>query len=93
MPFCYLVDIIIKCAATLQMSTISPSLQLTIIIQFHCSWKVAKNLFIRIYSKELKLKTIAVRMEIQENPDIILKNLLTEFIRNDKKTTLIELLK
>jgi hypothetical protein len=29
--------------------------------KFHCSWKVAKNLFFRIYTKELKL-----RMEIQE---------------------------
>ena len=56
--------------------------------KFHCSWKVAKNLFIRIYTKELKL-----RMEIQENPDIIFKQLITEFIRDDNKTRLVELLK
>ena len=46
--------------------------------KFHCSWKIAKNLFIRIYSKELKL-----RMEIQENPDITFKQLITQFIRDD----------
>jgi hypothetical protein len=55
--------------------------------KFHCSWKVAKNLFIRIYTKELKL-----RMEIQENPDTIFKQLTTQFIRNDNKTRLVELL-
>ena len=60
--------------------------------KFHCSWKVAKNLFIRIYSKELKLKTIGIRMEIQENPDITFKQLTTQFIRDDIKTRLIELL-
>jgi hypothetical protein len=55
---------------------------------FHCSWKVAKNLFIHVYSKELKL-----RMEIQENPAIALKQLITRFIKDDNKTTrLIELL-
>jgi hypothetical protein len=54
---------------------------------FHCSWKVAKNLFIRIYTKELKL-----RMEIQENPDITFKQLLTKFIKYSNKTRLIELL-
>jgi hypothetical protein len=54
---------------------------------FHCSWKEAKNLFIRIYSKGLKL-----RMEIQENPDIIFKQLITQFIRDGTKTRLIELL-
>lgn len=59
--------------------------------KFHCSWKVAKNLFIRVYSKELKLKTI-VRKEIQENPDMMLKQLLQEFIRDEKATRLVELL-
>ena len=54
---------------------------------FHCSWKVAKNLFISIYSKGLKL-----RMEIQENPDIVLKQLITRFIKDDIKTRLNELL-
>lgn len=54
---------------------------------FHCSWKVTKNLFIRIYSNELKLRT-----EIQENPDIIFKHLITQFIRDGNKTRLIELL-
>ena len=54
---------------------------------FHCSWKVAKNLFIRVYSKELKL-----RMEIQENPDTTFKQLITQFIRDGNKTRLIELL-
>ena len=60
--------------------------------KFNCSWKVAKNLFIRIYSKELKLKTTIVRMEIQENPDIIFKQLLYEFIKTSDKKRLIELL-
>ena len=59
--------------------------------KFHCTWKVAKNLFIRVYSKELKLKTIA-RIEIQENPDIIFKNLLNYFIKNNNKTSLFEIL-
>ena len=58
---------------------------------FHCTWKVAKNLFIRVYSKELKLKNI-VRIEIQENPDILFKNLLIYFIKNDNKTSLYEIL-
>ena len=63
--------------------------------KFHCSWKVAKNLFIRIYSKELKLnrnKKNIIRLEIQENPDILFKNLLIEFIRNDNYQRIIELL-
>ena len=55
--------------------------------KFDCSWKVAKNLFIRVYSKELKL-----RIELQENPDIIFKQLITQFIKDDNKTRLIELL-
>ena len=55
--------------------------------KFHCSWKVAKNLFIRVYSKELKL-----RIEIQENPDITFKQLIIQFIRDNNKTRLIELL-
>ena len=59
--------------------------------KFHCSWRIAKNLFIRVYSKELKLKTI-VRVELQENPDITFKQLITQFIRDDTKTRLIELL-
>ncbi len=59
--------------------------------KFHCSWKVAKNLFIRIYTKELKLKTI-VRVELQENSDILFKQLTTQFIRSNNKTRLIELL-
>ena len=58
---------------------------------FHCSWKVAKNLFIRVYSKDLKLKTI-VRIELQENPDITFKRLITQFIKDGNKTRLIELL-
>lgn len=53
--------------------------------KFDCSWRVAKNLFIRIYSKELKL-----RMEIQENPDITFKQLITQFIKDSNKTRLIE---
>jgi hypothetical protein len=63
--------------------------------KFQCSWKIAKNLFIRIYSKELKLnrkKKNIIRLEIQENPDILFKNLLVEFIRNDNYQILIELL-
>jgi len=59
--------------------------------KFNCSWKVAKNLFIRVYSKELKLKTI-VRVELQENPDIAFKNLLVDFIQQDTKTRFIEVL-
>jgi len=39
--------------------------------------KWQKNLFIRVYSKELKL-----RIEIKENPDIIFKQLITQFIKN-----------
>lgn len=58
---------------------------------FECSWNVAKNLFIRVYSKELKLKTI-VRMEVQENPDMALKQLLIQFIKKEDKTRLIEVL-
>ena len=60
--------------------------------KFQCSWKIAKNLFIRIYSKELKLNRNIIRLEIQENPDILFKNLLVEFIRNDNYQRLIELL-
>jgi hypothetical protein len=61
--------------------------------QFHCSWRIAKNLFIRIYSKELKLKNKKnnwiIREEIQENPGILFKNILVEFIRNDDYKRLI----
>ena len=46
----------------------------------------------RIYSKELKLNRNIIRVEIQENPDILFKNLLVEFIRNDDYHRLIELL-
>jgi hypothetical protein len=53
---------------------------------------MAKNLFNRIYSKELKLNRNIIRLELQENPDILLKNLLVEFIRNDDNQRLIELL-
>jgi hypothetical protein len=56
---------------------------------------MAKNLFILIYSKELKLKRRKkniLRVEIQENPDILFKNLLIEFIRNDNYQRLIELI-
>jgi hypothetical protein len=60
--------------------------------KFQCCWKVAKNLFLRIYSKELKLNRNIIRLEIQENPDILFKNLLVDFIRNDKYERLIELL-
>ena len=60
--------------------------------KFQCCWKMAKNLFIRIYSKELKLNRNIVRLEIQENPGILFKNLLVEFIRNDNYKRLIELL-
>ena len=60
--------------------------------KFQCCWKIAKNLFIRIYSKELKLNRNIIRLEIQENPDILFKNLLVEFIRNDNYQRLIELL-
>ena len=60
---------------------------------FECNWKEAKNLFIRIYSKELKTTgNRMVRMEIQENPDILFKQLVTDFIRNGEKKRLIELL-
>ena len=44
------------------------------------------------YSKELKLNRNIIRLEIQENPDILFKNLLVEFIRNDYYQRLIELL-
>ena len=60
--------------------------------KFHCSWKVAKNLFLRIYSKELRLNKNIIRFELQENPHILFKNLLVEFIRNDNYQRLIELL-
>jgi hypothetical protein len=60
--------------------------------KFHCSWKEAKNLFLRIYSKELKINRKIVRLEIQENPDILFKNLLVDFIKNDTYQRLIELL-
>ena len=60
--------------------------------KFQCCWKIAKNLFIRIYSKELKLNKNIIRLEIQENPDILFKNLLVEFIRNYNYQKLIELL-
>ena len=60
--------------------------------KFHCSWKMAKNLFLRIYSKELKLNRNIIRLEIQENPNILFKNLLVEFIRNENHQRLIELL-
>ena len=60
--------------------------------KFQCCWDIAKNLFIRIYNKELKLKRNIIRLEIQENPDILFKNLLVEFIRNDNYQRLIELL-
>ena len=60
--------------------------------KFHCSWKVAKNLFLRIYRKELKVKKNIIRLEIQENTGILFKNLLVEFIRNDNYQRLIELL-
>ena len=53
---------------------------------------MAKNLFIRIYSKELKLNRNIIRVELQENPDILFKNLLIDFIRNDNYQRLIELL-
>ena len=33
-----------------------------------------------------------IRLEIQENPDILFKNLLVEFIRNNNYKRLIELL-
>ena len=55
--------------------------------KFHCSWKVAKNLFIRIYRKEIKS-----RKEVQKNPEITFKQLITRFIRDETKTRLIELL-
>ena len=60
---------------------------------FECNWGAAKNLFIRIYSKELKTtgKRIA-RMEIQENPDILFKQLVIDFIRTSEKKRLVELL-
>jgi len=60
--------------------------------KFQCCWKMAKNLFIRIYSKELRLNRNIIRVELQENPDILFKNLLVEFIRNDNYQRLIELL-
>ncbi len=61
--------------------------------KFQCCWKMAKNLFIRIYSKELKLnRNIIIRLEIQENPGILFKNLLVEFIRNDDYQRLLEVL-
>ena len=44
------------------------------------------------YSKELKLNRNIMRVEIQENPDILFKNLWVEFIRNDDYHRLIELL-
>src|SRR5215207_1919660 len=46
--------------------------------KFHCSWKLAKNLFLRIYSKELKLNRNIIRVELQQNPDILFKNLLVD---------------
>jgi hypothetical protein len=60
--------------------------------KFHCTWKIAKNLFLRLYSKELKLNKNIIRLEIQENPSILFKNLLSEFIRNDNYQRLMELL-
>ena len=61
---------------------------------FQCSWGIAKNLFLRVYSRELKLnrkKKNIIRLEIQENPNLAFKNLLVEFIRNDNYYRLIEL--
>ncbi|HET9807785.1 MAG TPA: hypothetical protein VFP49_12835 [Nitrososphaeraceae archaeon] len=60
--------------------------------KFQCSWKIAKNLFIHIYSKELRLNRNIIRVELQENPHFLFKNLLVEFIRNDNYQRLIELL-
>lgn len=59
--------------------------------KFHCTWRVAKNLFIRVYSKEIKLgRRKQIRIEIQDNPDIVFKNLLIYFIKNDNKTRLFD---
>ena len=49
-------------------------------------------LFMRIYSKELKLNRNIIRWEIEESPDILFKNLLVEFIRNDNHQRLLEVL-
>ena len=40
----------------------------------------------------LKLNRNTIRLEIQENPDILFKNLLIDFIRDDNYQRLIELL-
>ncbi|MGD1839203.1 MAG: hypothetical protein ACPKPY_14230 [Nitrososphaeraceae archaeon] len=56
--------------------------------KFECNWGAAKNLFIRIYSKELKTVK-KIRMEIQENPDILFKQLVVDFIRNSEKKRLL----
>lgn len=59
--------------------------------KFHCSWKVAKNLLIRVYSKEMKfaynkskkgkLTNTIIRTEVQENPHLFTKR-LCYFIKN-----------
>lgn len=48
--------------------------------KFHCTWHLAKNLFLRIYSKELKSNRNIIRLEIQENIDIQFKNLLVDLL-------------
>jgi len=63
--------------------------------KFHCTWKIAQNLFLRAYSRKLKStgkKKNFIRLENQENPTILFKNLLVDFIRNDNYQRLIELL-
>lgn len=40
----------------------------------------------------MRKKKNIIRIELQENPDILFKNLLVDFIRNDNYQRLIELL-
>jgi len=57
--------------------------------KFHCSWQVAKNFLLRVYSKEMKLqnnkKTTIIRMETQDNPEIMTKQ-LADFIKNSNES-------
>jgi len=57
--------------------------------RFHCIWQVAKNLCLRIYSKEMKLQTrkdkgTIIRTEVQENPKMSIEY-LTEFVKNSNE--------
>ena len=41
---------------------------------FHCEWKLAEQMILRIYSKTIEKKN-KVRIEIQQNPSIFIEEL------------------